>query len=92
MQDKYVGDVENFGKYGLLNTIFSQFQDNIVLGVNCYKVTRPENNNDGTHIDYLEYDFKDRDSYIKCFPEIKSYFICIGKLYYKVSMDYSSHG
>ncbi len=70
MQDKYVGDVGDFGKYGLLNEIYNQSNGNIKLGVNWYKVSKEEDNNDGKHIDYLEDNFKTKSSYIQCFPEL----------------------
>jgi hypothetical protein len=70
MQDKYVGDVGDFGKYGLLNEIYNQSNGNIKLGVNWYKVSKEEDNNDGKHIDYLEDNFKAKASYIQCFPKL----------------------
>lgn len=65
-----MGDIGDFGKYGLLNEIFNQSNGHIRLGVNWYKATKEENNNDGKHIDYLENTLKDRSSYIQCFPEL----------------------
>jgi len=49
MQDKYVGDIGDFGKYSLLNAV-SQGRK---LGVAWYKYP-DESNNDGKHIDYLD--------------------------------------
>ncbi|MCQ6963486.1 hypothetical protein [Methanolobus chelungpuianus] len=70
MQDNYVGDIGDFGKYGMLNEIYNQSNGSITLGINWYKNTKEEDNNDGKHIDYLEATFKDRASYIQCFPEL----------------------
>jgi hypothetical protein len=48
MQDKYVGDVGDFGKYGLLNQIYAQSKEhvqlkgNINIGINWYKNTKEE--------------------------------------------------
>jgi len=49
MQDRYVGDVGDFGKYGLLRALTREDQH---LGVVWY-LTRPENNHDGLHLAYL---------------------------------------
>lgn len=70
MQDKYVGDIGDFGKYGMLNEIYNHSNGSISLGVNWYKATKEEDNNDGNYIDYLENTFKDRAFYIQCFPEL----------------------
>ncbi len=58
MQDRYVADVGDFGKYGLLNFIASKTK--LRLGVNwCLTSPSPkENNRDGKFIDYLEKDTK----------------------------------
>ena len=49
MQDKYVGDIGDFGKYSLLNAV----SQGSLLGVAWYKYP-DETNNDGKHIDYLD--------------------------------------
>ncbi|MFQ3596908.1 MAG: hypothetical protein SNJ55_09265 [Chloroherpetonaceae bacterium] len=49
MQNKYVGDIGDFGKYLLLKTICQGFR----LGVN-WCLTRDENNSDGKFIQYLD--------------------------------------
>jgi hypothetical protein len=77
MQDKYVGDVGDFGKYVLLNEIYNQSNGNIKLGINWYKVEKEENNNDGKHIDYLKDTFKGKTSYIQCFPGLYNKLKCI---------------
>lgn len=56
MQDRYVGDIGDFGKYGLLR--FIHRKTGLRLGVNWYLVnpekTAEANNSDGSHIDYLD--------------------------------------
>ena len=49
MQDKYVGDIGDFGKSSLLNAV----SQGSLLGVAWYKYP-DETNNDGKHIDYLD--------------------------------------
>ena len=52
VQDRYVGDVGDFGKLGLLRKIAAS---GLKVGVNWYRTYKPEehNNNDGKHISYL---------------------------------------
>jgi hypothetical protein len=42
MQDAYVGDVGDFGKYGLLNEIHRKSDGKIRLGINWYYVIEEE--------------------------------------------------
>ncbi|MCX6827074.1 MAG: hypothetical protein NTV06_07410, partial [candidate division Zixibacteria bacterium] len=71
MQDKYVGDVGDFGKYGLLNEIAKQSGGEIILGINWYYATREEiGNTDGNHIDYLDEKNENVIRYRACFPEL----------------------
>ena len=49
MQDKYVGDIGDFGKYSLLNAL----SEGRRLGVAWYKFPK-DDNNDGKHIGYLD--------------------------------------
>lgn len=51
MQNRYVGDVGDFGKYGLLRSLFKDTDKR--LGVNWYLVPDETHTNDGKHIDYL---------------------------------------
>ena len=51
MQDRYTGDIGDFGKYGLLRHILDNA--NIKLGVNWYLVPNEAHNADGKHIAYL---------------------------------------
>ncbi|MGC9975151.1 MAG: hypothetical protein ABSC57_00320 [Syntrophales bacterium] len=57
MQDKYVGDVGDFGKYLLLKKIIESarsLDENIRLGINWYYVKYEKGKgSDGRHIDYL---------------------------------------
>lgn len=49
MQDKYVGDVGDFGKYGLLRHLMGGHRH---LGIAWY-LAPPESNGDGRHLSYL---------------------------------------
>ena len=69
MQDRYAGDVGDFGKYSLLHQVFNESNGVVRLGVNWYYVTRQENGNgDGNHIDYLSKTNKGWAQYRECFP------------------------
>ena len=64
MQNKYVGDVGDFGKYGLLRRITGQtplMHPDIRLGVHWY-LTPDDRGPDGRHIGYLE----DRSEFRTC--------------------------
>ena len=52
MQDLYVGDIGDFGKYGLLRKVCGS---DLTLAINWYKVSPKTLNkqNDGRYIDYL---------------------------------------
>lgn len=52
MQDRYAGDVGDFGKFGLLRQMASA---GLKIGINWYYNDRPEENinDDGKHIGYL---------------------------------------
>ena len=51
MQNRYFGDVGDFGKYGLLRKINNK---GLKLGVNWYLVKDEGHNDDGKHITYLQ--------------------------------------
>lgn len=71
MQDRYTGDVGDYGKYGLLRKIYEESRGKIRLGINWFYVTREENDNvDGNHIGYLTKENKDQDRYRACFPDL----------------------
>jgi len=53
MQDRYAGDVGDFGKFGMLRCIENT---GLRVGVNWYLVGDESHNNDGKHIGYLEDD------------------------------------
>ena len=50
MQDRYAGDIGDFGKFALLGELSKK---GLTIGVNWYKTTplKPEKNNDGGYID-----------------------------------------
>lgn len=73
MQDKYVGDIGDFGKYILLNEILVQAKKqsivNIRLGLNWYYTTINETGNaDGKHTAYLSEENSNHDKFKKCSP------------------------
>jgi len=52
MQDRYVGDVGDFGKIGMLRLIADS---GLKVGINWYRTYKPEeHNNDGKHLGYLK--------------------------------------
>lgn len=51
MQNKYVGDIGDFGKYGLLRFLF--LKSPLILGINWCLVTDETDSNDGKYISYL---------------------------------------
>jgi len=73
MQDKYVGDVGDFGKYILLNCLSDLSGEDLKLGVNWYYVTRPEpNSGDGRYTDYLEQSCRTSSKYKAIDPDLFS--------------------
>lgn len=58
MQNRYVADVGDFGKYGLLRNIA---KINLIIGINWYLTPDESGNEDGKHISYLQ-----KDDYRKC--------------------------
>jgi len=58
MQNRYVGDVGDFGKYGLLRNIS---KSNLTIGINWYLTPDESGNEDGKHISYLQ-----KEDYRKC--------------------------
>ena len=51
MQNRYAGDVGDFGKLGMLRCIE---KSGIIIGVNWYLVEDESHNQDGKHIGYLK--------------------------------------
>jgi hypothetical protein len=73
MQDRYVGDVGDFGKYGLLNEICKKSNGGVRLGINWFYVTREEKQRgEGRYISYryLSDESKDSRKYAVCFPDL----------------------
>jgi hypothetical protein len=58
MQNRYTGDIGDFGKLGLLRQLSSA---GFRIGVNWYLVPDEDHNNDGRHISYLK-----KDSFCSC--------------------------
>ena len=57
MQNRYVGDIGDFGKYGLLKVLCQPSHDKmpqLSLGVAWYLVPDEGHNNDGKHVAYLD--------------------------------------
>ena len=73
MQDKYAGDVGDFGKFILLNELVRAGNGRIRLGVNWYHVTRIEHSStDGRYIDYLNPENPRSRQFEECDPRIYS--------------------
>ncbi|MEA4831130.1 MAG: hypothetical protein VB118_00760 [Oscillospiraceae bacterium] len=70
MQDRYAGDVGDFGKIGILRILAGS---NLRIGVNWYLVSDEVHNDDGKHIGYLS-----DSKFIGCDDEL------LGKLGYMV--------
>lgn len=71
MQDRYVGDVGDFGKYGLLNEVCEKSKEKIKLGINWFYVTKVEKTKgDGEYTDYLSDEYRNSEKYRACFPEL----------------------
>lgn len=73
MQDRYVGDVGDFGKYGLLRALCARHGlrgDALSLGVIWYLVPDEESTNDGTHTGYLRQSERNLRDYRACDPDL----------------------
>lgn len=66
MQDRYVGDVGDFGKYGLLRALALDLS----LGVVWYLVPNETHNADGKHISYLWPSRKNSIRFRDCDPHL----------------------
>lgn len=81
MQDRYTGDVGDFGKYGLLRAITQPEitkkggPETLNLGVVWYRYPDEQHTNDGKHINYL--DPSRRENFRKCDPEL---YDCLSKI------------
>ncbi len=70
MQHRYSGDVGDFGKIGLLKSLFDSPKYN--LGMIWYLFPDESHNDDGRHIDYL-----DNEKYITCDKELANNLACV---------------
>lgn len=67
MQNRYTGDIGDFGKYGLLKSISSpENRQNLSLGVVWCLVPEEEENEDGNDTKYLD----GREEFNQCDPEL----------------------
>ena len=69
VQDRYFGDLGDFGKYGLLRTLAGRYpqDDAFRLGIVWYLVKDETHNEDGKHVTYLH---ADRNGYRSCDPDL----------------------
>ncbi len=67
MQNRYFGDIGDFGKYGMLRTIINS---GLKLGINWYLYPDESNNDDGKHTSYLQ---KDKNRLEICDAELYSF-------------------
>ncbi len=74
MQNRYVGDLGDFGRYGLLRALRSSNGTDdgsaLSLGVVWYLTPDEAHNNDGMHIGYLEPSHPERERYRECDPRL----------------------
>ena len=70
MQDRFVGDIGDFGKYGLLRAltgIYPEAKPSLSLGVVWYlNVKEPDSRGDGQRLRYLD----NPDHFRDCDPEL----------------------
>lgn len=64
MQNRYVGDIGDFGKYGLLRYLLKD--NRLKLGINWYLVPDETHNSDGGHISYLLNEKKNYKKFRTC--------------------------
>ena len=73
LQNRYVGDVGDFGKYGLLRALCLPVDSDgpaLRLGVVWYLASDETHNNDGRHIGYLEPTSKNLQTFRACDPSL----------------------
>ncbi|MBI5189411.1 MAG: hypothetical protein HZA22_01865 [Nitrospirae bacterium] len=70
MQNRYVGDIGDFGKFGLLKTLCQPDEEGnqLSLGVVWYLVPDENHNNDGKHVAYLEPSIGNIANFRECDP------------------------
>ena len=64
MQDRYTGDIGDFGKLGLLRQLAST---GLSIGVNWYRTPDETHNSDGLHVGYLQ-----KEQFRTCDPALWS--------------------
>ena len=67
MQDRYLGDIGDFAKFGLLRALVGD-ERGLRLGVLWYRVPDESHTNDGRHIDYLQPTAANINRYRVCDP------------------------
>jgi len=70
MQDRYAGDVGDFGKFSLLRSLFDRASDS--LGVVWYLFPDESNNNDGKFTNYIE-----KQEFLSCDSDLISKLISV---------------
>ena len=72
MQNRYVGDLGDFGKYGLLKALCSSPESvsgpHLTLGVIWYLVPDEGHNNDGKYVQYLIPNARNQEQFRSCDP------------------------
>ena len=66
MQNRYVGDIGDFGKIGLLRFLLKNKIKRLKIGINWYLTSDETHNNDGKHIAYLLDGKKNHFLYREC--------------------------
>jgi hypothetical protein len=86
LQNRYVGDIGDFGKYGMLRALCGPSSQpdrrNLRLGVVWMLVEDEDHNNDGGHTAYLAPSVRNRDTFRTCDPELfdlLSWIVCKGE-------------
>jgi len=83
MKNQYVGDVGDFGKYGLLRFLIEG--TNLKLGVNWY-LTQDDGTNDGKYLQYL------RDNHNSCDAELLKCDSKLAEILKKITHDGQKNG
>ena len=91
MQDRYVGDIGDFGKYGLLNALCmpsaGSREPEFRLGVVWYLYPDEEQNGDGRFTEYLRPSDVNREAYRACDPIL---YDMLGKIVFNDERNVSS--
>ena len=70
MQNRYTGDIGDFGKYGLLRTLTGGDDEGLSLAVVWYLTPDESHNRDGRHTGYLELDERKGRQFTRCDEEL----------------------